>query len=72
MTIVNPLDLDALHLESGNHPEHDGMCRDAARDAARAAARAAAWAALRPTVEEVQANAVDLLERMCAVGRDVA
>ena len=50
--------------------------RDAAGYAARAAAfktkptnRAAMDAALAPTVQQLQASAEDLLERMCAVGR---
>lgn len=58
--------------------------REAARDAAWDAARDAAWAAaldaagagawdasskLRPTVEELQASAMELLDKMCAVGR---
>src|SRR6185312_8767679 len=45
----------------------------AARDAAWAAAWAAAWVAarefLKPTTEWLQVSAVDLVERMCAVGR---
>ena len=44
---------------------------DAAWDAARAAARAAAWDAagktLAPAVSTLQASAVDLVKRMCAV-----
>ncbi len=56
--------------------------RDAAWDAARAAAWAAAWdaavdaawdaarAALRPTVEALQVSALDLFDRMIAVGRE--
>ena len=44
----------------------------AARAAARAAAWDAAWAALQPTVETLQASAVDLMQAMCAVGRDGA
>jgi hypothetical protein len=56
--------------------------RDAARDAAGAAARDAAWdaawaaawaaarAALRPTTEQLQASAAELVQRMCAVGRE--
>jgi hypothetical protein len=48
----------------------------AARDAARAAARDAAWAAaardaLRPTVEALQASALELFDRMCQVGAAV-
>ncbi len=51
--------------------------RDAAWDAASAAARDAAWAAawdaardaVRPTAEGLQASALDLVERLCAVGR---
>jgi len=55
--------------------------RAAAGDAARAAARDAAWAAagdaaraaardaLADTVTELQSSAVELLDRMCAVGR---
>ena len=42
--------------------------RDAARDAARAAAWDAAGAALRPTVVALQASALDLVQRMAAVG----
>lgn len=46
---------------------------DAARAAAWAAARGAAWAAasaaLRPTVSELQAGALELVARMCEVGR---
>ena len=46
---------------------------DAARAAARAAAGAAAWdaawAALAPTVEQLQASALLLLDRMIAVGK---
>jgi hypothetical protein len=38
--------------------------RAAARDAARAAARDAAWAKLKPTVEELQTSALQLIERM--------
>jgi hypothetical protein len=38
--------------------------RAAARDAARDAARAAAWAVLKPTVETLQASALDLLDAM--------
>ena len=61
--------------------------RDAASDAARDAAWAAAWAAaraaawdaardaardfLKPTTEWIQTSAVQLVERMCAVGREV-
>jgi hypothetical protein len=41
---------------------------DAAEDAAGDAAWAAAWDALRPTVETLQASALDLLERMIAAG----
>lgn len=41
----------------------------AARDAARDAAWAAAGDALRPTVEALQASAVELVRAMCAVGR---
>jgi hypothetical protein len=37
---------------------------DAARDAARAAARDAAWAALEPTVKQLQASALLLVDRM--------
>ncbi len=48
--------------------------RDAAWAAARDAARDAAWAAagdaLAPTVSELQSSALDLLARMCQVGRD--
>ena len=54
----------------------------AARAATRDAARAAAWAAgrtreamdaaLAPTVATLQRAALDLLERMCAVGREAA
>ena len=50
---------------------------DAARAAARAAAgsaaglyQAAAWAALTPTVKELQASALLLIDRMCEVGRE--
>ena len=32
-------------------------------------ARAAAWAALRPTVEGLQASAFDLLDRLITVGK---
>jgi hypothetical protein len=42
---------------------------DAAGAAAGDAARAAAGDALRPTVEALQVSALDLLERMVAVGR---
>jgi hypothetical protein len=42
----------------------------AARDAARDAARAAAWAALEPTKKELQQSALELLDRLCAVGRE--
>ena len=49
--------------------------RDAAWDAARAAARAAAGAAaravLKPTRDELQLSAVDLVERMATLGRVV-
>jgi hypothetical protein len=45
--------------------------RDAARDAAWAAAWAAAGAALAPTVKELQASALDLLDRMVALHREV-
>jgi len=38
--------------------------RDAARDTAGAAARDTAWAALQPTVEVLQASALDLFDRM--------
>ncbi len=38
----------------------------AAGDAAGDAAGAAAWAAIKPTVEAMQASAVELLRRMCA------
>ena len=40
--------------------------RAAARDAARAAAGDAALDAIKPTVEAMQASAIDLLRRMCA------
>jgi len=44
----------------------------AAWDAARDAARAVAWARLQPTVKELQHSALDLLDRLIAVGkRDV-
>lgn len=46
---------------------HSDAARDAASDAARAAraaARDAAWDALRPTVQTMQASALDLLDRM--------
>jgi hypothetical protein len=42
---------------------------DAAWDAAGAAARDAAWDALQPAVEILQPSAVDLVKRMCEVGR---
>jgi len=43
--------------------------RAAAGDAAWAAAGAAAWDALEPTVGRLQESALDLLDRMCEVGR---
>jgi len=43
--------------------------RDAAGAAARAAARAAAGAALQPTVAALQASALELLDKMIAVGK---
>jgi hypothetical protein len=43
---------------------------DAAREAAWAAAWEAAWDALKPTTEWLQASAQDLVQRMCAVGRE--
>jgi hypothetical protein len=50
--------------------------RYAAWAAARGAARAAAWdaaeAALRPTVAAMQASALDLVKRMCAVSAESA
>ena len=45
---------------------------DAARDAAWDAARAAAWDALRPTVETLQASALDMLDRMIDPAADQA
>jgi hypothetical protein len=44
----------------------------AAGDAAGAAAGDAAWDALKETVKELQASALDLLDRMIAVHREVA
>jgi hypothetical protein len=43
--------------------------RAAAWDAAWAAARDAAWDALKPTTETLQVSALDLVNRMIAVGR---
>jgi hypothetical protein len=45
--------------------------RDAAWAAAWAAARDAAWDALQPTVDSLQGSALELLDRMIAVGRTV-
>ena len=48
----------------------------AARSAAWSAARSAAWSAaesaLTPTTKALQASALKLVERMCAVGREAA
>jgi len=55
--------LDAARKESA-------AAGDAARDAARDAAGAAARDALAPTVTTLQASAVELVQRMCAVGRN--
>ena len=44
----------------------DAAC-DAAWAAARDAARAAAWGALKPTVDQLQQSALDLVRRMIAV-----
>lgn len=44
----------------------------AARAAARAAAGAAAGDVLQPTVDELRASALELLRRMCMVGKEAA
>ena len=49
---------------AGRHPT-----RAAARAAASAAASAAAWDALKPTVVVLQQSAIELLDRMIAVGK---
>jgi hypothetical protein len=46
-----------------------GAARDAAGDAAGDAAWGAAKKALHPTVEQLQASAVELIRALCAVGR---
>jgi len=62
-------DADAARAAAGDaaRAAAGDAARAAARDAAWDAARAAAGAALSSTVTELQASAVDLVKRMCAV-----